>query len=57
VAFTAASATDATTSGPISAFTFAPVEMIGSSPGDLLAQPSELDGTGADFTDTWYGSS
>jgi hypothetical protein len=57
VAFTGAGATDASASGPISDFTFAPVDMLGSSSSDPLALPSPLDGTGADFTDTWYGSS
>ena len=55
VAFSGASATDAAGSGPISDFTFAPVDM--ASPTDQLALPSALDTTGADFTDAWYASS
>ncbi|HEX2702938.1 MAG TPA: G1 family glutamic endopeptidase, partial [Solirubrobacteraceae bacterium] len=53
VAFTGAKATDASASGPIFDFTFAPVEML-ASPG---ASPSQLDGTGESFTDTWFPSS
>jgi hypothetical protein len=56
VAFTGAGATDASASGSISDFTFAPIEML-ASPTDVLASPSQLDQTGADFTDTWDASS
>ncbi len=54
VSFTSASAADSTTSGPISAFSFQPLEMLGST---LLAVPGTLDPTGGDFTDTWQASS
>jgi hypothetical protein len=57
VAFTDATATDTSASGPVSDFTFAPVEMLGGSPSDVLALPSQLDDTGEDFTDTWNSSS
>jgi hypothetical protein len=56
VAFTGAGATDAGTSGPISDFTIAPIEML-ASPSDVLASPSQLDQAGTDFTDTWDSSS
>jgi hypothetical protein len=52
--FTGASATDNATSGPISAFSFQPLEMDGST---LLAAPGALDPTGEQFGDTWYASS
>ena len=52
--FTGSSATDTATSGPISAFSFQPLEMVGST---LLASPGALDSTGEQFGDTWYGSS
>jgi hypothetical protein len=52
--FTGASAADGTTSGPISAFSFQPIEMNGST---LLAAPGPLDPDGESFTDTWYASS
>jgi hypothetical protein len=52
-----ATATGASTSRAISAFSsFAPIEMIGSG-GDLLAAPGTLSGSGENFTDTWYASS
>ena len=54
VSFTGASATDGTTSGPISAFAFQPLEMVEST---LLAAPGPLDPTGESFTSTWYASS
>jgi hypothetical protein len=54
VSFTGASATDGTTSGPISAFSFQPIEMNGST---LLAAPGALDPAGESFTDNWYASS
>jgi hypothetical protein len=56
VAFTGAAATDASASGPISDFIFAPIEML-ASPSDVLASPGQLDQTGADFTATWNSSS
>jgi hypothetical protein len=31
--------------------------MLGGSPSDVLALPSQLDDTGEDFTDTWNSSS
>jgi hypothetical protein len=52
--FTGASAADGTTSGPISAFSYQPLEMNGST---LLAAPGPLDPDGESFTDTWYASS
>ncbi len=52
--FTGASASDGTTSGPISAFSFQPIEMDGST---LLAAPGPLDPGGEGFADTWYASS
>jgi hypothetical protein len=55
VTFTAADATDASASGPISAFDYAPMEMLGTS-NDVLAAPGALNGTGDGFTDTWQAS-
>jgi hypothetical protein len=52
--FTGASATDGTTSGPISSFSFQPIEMDGST---LLAAPGPLEQSGESFGDTWYASS
>jgi hypothetical protein len=52
--FSGASATDNTTSGSISAFSFQPLEMVGST---LLAAPGALEASGASFADTWYASS
>lgn len=54
VSFTNASAADSTTSGPISAFSFQPLDMLGST---LLAVPGALDPTGGSFTDTWQAGS
>jgi hypothetical protein len=54
--FTSATATAGGSTGPISSFSFAPVQMLDGS-GSLLAAPGALDPTGEDFTDTWYASS
>ncbi len=54
VSFTGASATDNATSGPISAFSFQPLEMVGAT---LLAAPGALAPNGESFTDSWYASS
>jgi hypothetical protein len=52
--FTNATATDATeTNQPISAFSYQPLEMVGST---LLASPGPLSTNGEQFTDTWDAS-
>ena len=54
VSFTGASASDATTSGPISAFTFTPLAMVGST---LLAAPGLLSPNGESFSASWQAGS
>ncbi len=51
--FTGANASDKATSGPISAFSYRPLEMDEST---LLAAPGALDPSGEGFADTWYAS-
>ena len=53
-AFTSATATNGMASGPISSFSYEPVEMVGSS---VLATPGPLASGGAGFTMTWDASS
>jgi hypothetical protein len=55
ISFSSATATDAGTSnGPISAFSFEPLEMVGST---VLAAPGALSSNGEGFTDTWDAGS
>jgi hypothetical protein len=52
--FTDATATANGITAPISGFSFAPMEMFGST---LLAAPGALSGGGESFSDSWYASS
>jgi hypothetical protein len=54
VSFTGATATASGTTGSISAFSFEPIEMLGST---VLAAPGGLSGGGESFTDTWHAGS
>jgi len=54
VTFTGAMADGNGQTGPISAFSWSAVQMVGST---TLAAPGSLDPTGENFTDTWHAAS
>jgi hypothetical protein len=53
VSFTASGADGDSTSGPLSSFSFLPLEMVSDSDSAVLAAPSGLDSSGENFVDTW----